>query len=93
MHVVLDVTRHIVVNNNLHAFDVKTPCSHVGGNEDLDVSAAETLQRTITVGLRSIPVDGRRPNPIHVKKAINLVRSALHLYKYQNLSTKLLQQL
>ena len=51
MYIVLVILRDIVVEYRLNIIDIDTAGSHIGCNQDLGASVAETVHNTVTLYL------------------------------------------
>ena len=54
----------IIVNNMRNVVDVYTARGHVGGNQHLKLTRFESAEGARALGLRAIPVDHRRREPV-----------------------------
>ena len=57
MHVFLNVTGDVEIDDVLDVRDVEATCSYCRGNQQRGVTSLETVQRSFTIGLASVTMD------------------------------------
>ena len=58
MHVILRVTRRIVVHNQCDTLNIKPACRNIGGDQQFQSALLETIQSCLTVTLSFVAVNG-----------------------------------
>ncbi len=77
MHVVLGIRRGIEVHHRIHAVDMDSPCRHIGGDQSIDSTPDERIQRLLSLLLAAVTVDGRSPDPALLQLPSDPVRAVL----------------
>jgi len=62
MHIVLRVTRRIIVHNQCHTLNIEASRSNIGGDQQFQSALFETIQSCLTVTLPLVAVNGRTWN-------------------------------
>jgi hypothetical protein len=78
VHVVVDVSRHVVVDDVRDVVDVEAARGDVGGDEHWRAAVAERLERVLALALRAVAVDRRGRQALAVEKVLD-GESALRL--------------
>mmetsp|Transcript_28505 Transcript_28505/g.47051 ORF Transcript_28505/g.47051 Transcript_28505/m.47051 type:complete len:390 (+) Transcript_28505:455-1624(+) len=91
MHIVLHVSRRVIVHNELDVFDVQTSLSHIGCNQNLGFSLLEGMEGMIALALIHIAMQLNNGSPSAGERLIKSCGSLLGLYKDQRSATGLLQ--
>ena len=84
--VLLQVSRHVVVYDVGHVWDVQASCGNVGGNQDTKAPGVEAGHYPISVDLGHVPVDGLGVVATVLQVSHQPVDSHLGPSKYQGLA-------
>merc|ERR1719310_2199609 len=77
MNIVLECTRHIMVDHMGDVFDIKATSSHVSGNHNSGLSRLELIQYPVALLLLLVTMDGKCRPPIHSHLATKVIRTPL----------------
>ena len=78
MDVLVDVVRHVVVNDVHDVLDVETPGGDAGGHEHGHAAGLEVGQGLLALRLQAVPVDaGDRMSATVYEKQLDLVPSLI----------------
>lgn len=83
MHVLVEVSRQIVVDDMLDSGDVEAARGHRSGDEDGPIAIAEAIERRLAFVLRAVSVDADCRVGVAKKEALEIVGAALRLHEHQ----------
>lgn len=85
MHVVLRVTRRIIIHNQCHTLNIEASRSHISGDQQFQSALLETIQSGLTVTLPLVAVNGGTWDTGAIQVLCKLVTHAFGAAEYQAL--------
>ena len=92
VYILVTRARHIVVDHQIHAFDIQAASSHVGGYQYPFAALTETLQRLLALLLVFFAMQHKHPVILGLQTAIQLISQSPGVGEYHGLAIAFIGQ-